>query len=255
MGERRLGQAEAKPLAAEKVHVYVATPSYNGRVDCDYSQSLAEAAFTCPLFQIYFTCAVLKGGAFIDLSRNTLAYWFLNNEELKACTHLFFIDSDLKFEARGFAFFAKCAQPIVVGMYRRRQKDEDYPISLAVNPNGGGLWVETDQQGAEFIMAERAPTGFMCISRKVLEEMSAEAPKIDVKDVGMVPRLFYTKIDDKNRFVGEDFCFCDDYRAKYKRPIPVYPDLDFVHGGFEGNYKKYLQEKIAAEEKATSTAA
>jgi len=253
---RKLGKTDEKEK--RRVHVYVATPAYNGRVDDVYSQSLAEAAFCCPIYQVYFTAAVMRGGAFIDLTRNLFVHWFLNHDELQECTHLFFIDSDLKFESRAFVGLARANQPICAGVYRRRQKDEDYPIALAPNPEDGGLWIEKDDADGEWVMGDRVPTGFLCISRKVLEEMSAEAPKIEIQGQGFVPRLFYTYIDDKGRFVGEDFAFCDDYRKKYGKPIPVWPDLDFSHGGYEGNYKKYLMEKIEeedAQKAASSTAA
>lgn len=240
MTERKLGKREVK----EKVHPYVATPAYDGKVDDVYSQSLAEAAFSCPLYQVYFTAAVMRGGAFIDLSRNLFAHWFLTHDELKECTHLFFIDSDLKFEARGFIGLVKSGLPICAGAYRRRQKDEDFPVALAPHPEGGGLWTEE-----EWVLADRVPTGFLCISREVVEKMAEEAPKIQVDGQGEVARLFYTYIDEKNRFVGEDFAFCDDYRRIYGKPIPVWPDMNFTHGGFEGNYKKHLLEKMGEEEK------
>lgn len=256
MSERKLGDAKNK----KRVHVYVATPAYNGRVDDVYSQSLAESAFVCPLYQVYFTAAVMRGGAFIDLTRNLFAHWFLTLPDLQDCTHLFFVDSDLKFEARGFVGLARANQPICAGAYRRRQKEEDFPIALAEHPETGGLWVETDEAGGEWVMANRVPTGFLCISREVLEEMAKDAPQIEIQGQGKVPRLFYTYTDEQGRFVGEDFAFCDDYRKKYGKPIPIWPDLDFVHGGFEGNYKKYLAGKIAEEDAAkakaeTSTAA
>lgn len=250
MSERKIGDKPGGRVPG-RVHVYVATPAYNGRVDDVYSQSLAEAAFCCPLYQIYFTASVMRGGAFIDLTRNLFAHWFLTREELQECTHLFFIDSDLKFEARAFAAFAKSRRPIVAGAYRRRQELEDYPIALATNPNGGGLWVED-----EWVMADRVPTGFLCIERKVLQEMADRAQKIEIQGQGMVPRLFYTYVDEQGRFVGEDFAFCDDYRKHYGVPIPVWPDLEFEHGGYHGNYKKFLMAKIDEADKAnTSTAA
>lgn len=251
MTKRRLGQK--KP----KTHVYVATPAYNGRVDDVYSQSLAEAAFCCPLYQVYFSAAVMRGGAFIDLTRNLFAHWFLTLDDLQDCSHLFFIDSDLKFEPRAFVGLAKSGHPICAGAYRRRQKDEDYPVALAQHPEQGGLWIEKDAAGGEWVMADRAPTGFMCISREVLATLAEKAPKIEIQGQGFVPRLFYTYIDEKGRFVGEDFAFCDDYRKHYGKPIPIWPDLDFTHGGYEGNYKKFISEKIAEEDarKATSTAA
>lgn len=253
MADRKLG----RNTDPRRVHVYVATPAYNGRVDDVYSQSLAEAAFCCPLYQVYFSAAVMRGGAFIDLSRNLFAHWFLTLPDLQECTHLFFVDSDLKFESRAFVGLARSGQSICAGAYRRRQDTEDYPVALALHPEQGGLWVETDAAGGEWVMAERVPTGFLCIERKVLAEMAEAAPKIEIQGQGLVPRLFYTYIDDKGRFVGEDFAFCDDYRKRYGKPIPVWPDLDFTHGGYAGNYKKFLMQKIAEEEarKQTSTAA
>jgi len=255
--DRKLGQAR-QAEKKDRVHVYVATPAYNGRVDDCYSQSLAEAAFTCPLFQVYFSAAVVRGGAFIDLTRNLFAHWFLTLPDLQECSHLFFIDSDLKFEPRAFVGLAKAGKPICAGAYRRRQEDEDYPIALSAHPTGGGLWIETDDLGGEWVMCDRVPTGFLCISRQVLKEMAESADKIEIQGQGQVPRLFYTYIDERGRFVGEDFAFCDDYRKKYGVPIPVWPDLDFVHGGKAGNYKAFLKAKIEDEEaaaKATSSAA
>jgi hypothetical protein len=158
---------------------------------------------------------------------------------------------------------ARANKPIAVGAYRRREEKETYPIVTSDAPNGGGLWVETDDLG-EWIMADRAATGFMCISREVLEEMAKDARKVKLQEVenGEVAWLFHTYINEKHEFVGEDFAFCDDYRKRYKRPIHVWPDMDFTHGGFKGNFKAWLQTKIAehdekqkAEQASTSDAA
>jgi hypothetical protein len=244
---RRIGGKKDK--AKHGVHVFVATPAYNGMVHDAYSQSLAEAAFTCPLFGVGFTSSTMRGGMFIDLSRNLFAHWFLTQENLKECTHLFFVDSDLAFEARGFIGLAKSGQPICAGAYRRRQKTEDYPILRSEHPTMGGIWAETDSNGREWVMADRAPTGFMCISRQVLEEMSAEVRKVNIQGQGDIPWLFETYINEKGQFIGEDFSFCDKYLAKYKKPIPVYPDLDFSHDGYEGNYKAWLLREIEKADK------
>lgn len=237
--ERKLGKPQPK------VHVYVATPAYDGKVDTDYSQSMAESAFCCPLYQVYFSAAIMGNGAFIDLARNLFAKWFLEDKEAQGYTHLFFIDSDLKFEPRAFIGLARAGQPICAGVYRRRQEPEDYPATLWEHPEIGGLWVEDG-----WVMAKRVPTGFLCISRKVLEEMAADAPKLTIEGQdGPVPRLFYTKVDEHGRFVGEDFAFCDDYVAKYGKPIPVWPDIDFKHGGYQCNYDKFLAKNVEETER------
>lgn len=247
MSERRLGKKEAP----ERVHVYIATPAYDGKVDCDYSQSLAEAAFCSPLYQVNMTAGVMGNGAFIDLARNIFVKMFLEQEQFKTCTHLFFIDSDLKFEPRAFIGLVKAGLPICAGVYRRRQEPEDYPAKWQPHPEMGGLWVEDG-----WLMCNRVPTGFLCIRRDVIEEMAADAEQMNIHGQdGPVPRLFYTKLDEENRFVGEDFSFCDDYVARYKKYIPVWTDFDFVHGGYKCNFHKYLQAEIEKQEQATTSSA
>jgi len=236
---RKLGE---KRESNNRVHVFIATPAYDGKVDSNFSQSIAEAAFCCPLYQVYMTASVMGNGAFIDLARNVFVRMFL--DKFKEATHLFFIASDLKFEPRSFIGLLKSGLPICAGVYRRRQEPEDYPAQLAPHPEKGGLWVEDG-----FVMHKRVPTGFLCIRRDVIEEMAKDAPQMTIHGQdGPVPRLFYTKLSDDNRFVGEDYAFCDDYIERYGRPIPVWPDMEFQHGTYKGNYGKWLTEQIEAEE-------
>lgn len=243
MSERRLGK---KP---QELHAYVCTPAYDGKVECNFSQSLAEAAYCCPLYGIQLTAGVMGNGAFIELARNIYVKRFL--EDFKECTHLFFIDSDLKFEARAFIGLMKAGLPICAGIYRRRQEPEEYPFKGTENPNGGGLWFVDD-----WLQCDRVPTGFLCISRQVLEEMAADAPKINIHGQnGPVPWVFGTKFDDENRFVGEDYTFCDNYRAKYGKSVPVWTNFNFVHGGFAGNMFDWLTKEKDKQDSATSSAA
>jgi hypothetical protein len=61
--------------------------------------------------------------------------------------------------------------------------------------------------------------------------------------------------EGKERMVGEDFAFCDDYMRIFKEPIPIWPDFDFVHGAtYKGNYHKWLLKKSEEAEKAEATA-
>lgn len=228
----------------ERWHPFIATPAYDGKVDVDYALSLAEASFCAPLYSVQVTVNCVANGAFIDLARNQFVKRFLEKE--KECTHLFFIDGDLKFPANAFIGLVRSGMPICAGVYRRRQKVEDYPIKYSEHKDGG-LWVEDD-----WIMGDRVPTGFLCIRRDIVEEMAAEAEIIKVQGPEGVqidiPRLFYTSVLEDGRFIGEDFAFCDDYVRKYKRPIPVWPNIDFVHGGYECNLHDHLERKIDEEE-------
>ena len=243
---KKLGKKRSGNLVDmnERWHPFIATPAYDGKVDVDYALSLAESSFVSPLHSVQVTASCVGNGAFIDLARNQFVKRFLTDPELQQCTHLFFIDADLKFPANAFIGLVRAGLPICAGVYCRRQKTEDYPIKYTEHKDGG-LWVQDD-----WIMADRVPTGFLCIRRNVIEEMAADAQIIKIqgeKEVEEVPRLFYTDILDDGRFIGEDFAFCEDYKRKYNEPIWVWPNIDFVHGGYECNLSDFLERKIAEE--------
>jgi hypothetical protein len=196
----------------------------------------------------------MGNGAFIDLARNMFVKYFL--EDNKSCTHLLFIDADLKFEDRAFVEVIRhCTEdrPVIAGAYRRRQEPEDYPVRWCPDPEllDDGiekLWYDD----AGFLMCDRVPTGFLCIRRNIVEEMAKRAARINLKEVGRVPRLFYTRVDDEERFIGEDYCWCDDYKEQYGQPISVWPDFDFTHGGYECNYQHWIVDNAVMVDKDNS---
>lgn len=240
LGDRRK-ETIVSPIKSSGIHAYICTPAYDGKVEANFSQSLAEAAFCAPLYGIRITASVMGNGAFIDLARNVFVKQFL--EEHKDCTHLFFIDADLKFEARAFIGLLQANLPICAGIYPRRQMPEDYPFRGVENPEGGGLWFVDD-----WLQCDRVPTGFLCIRRDVIEAMAADAPKVFVFNHGNIPWVFHTKfgdgwapVNEGDKFIGEDYGFCDDYIKKYNRPIPVWTNFNFVHGTlYKGNMFEWL---------------
>ena len=253
MTTRKLGRKKNLVNQNEVWKVFVATPAYDGKVDVDYAMSMAEAAAKSSIFMVQFHGSMIGNGAFIDLARNMLVKQFLEDTD---CTHLFFVDSDLKFDSDAFIGLIRSGLPICAGAYRRRQEPEDYPVKYAPHPEKGGLWVE-EIDGIPWLQCERVPTGFLCIRRDVVEEMAAAAEKLDIHHVeGDVPNVFYTKLQPSKdkpgrlRFVGEDFAFCDDYRARYGKNISVFTNIDFVHGGYACNYHTYLEREIEKVEKA-----
>jgi hypothetical protein len=233
--------------------VFVATPAYDGRVLTDYAISLAESCLVGPVNDVFVMASVMGNGAFIDIARNHFVRMFLQSN----CTHLFFIDADLRWEPRAFIELVRANKPICAGAYRKRQDPEEYPIRFISNPDG------TIKVKDGWIMADRVATGFLCIRRDVIERMVKERPGLFVGNDPECPKLFYEKfIEDspgKERMVGEDFAFCDDYIRIFGEEIPVWPDFDFTHGArWEGNFHSFLNrkaEEVEAEEKQTSAAA
>ncbi len=218
-----------------QIRAYVATPAYDGKVDTDYAVSLAESCMMATAAGIHVTAAVMGNGAFIDLARCNFVKMFLDTD----CTHLFFIDADLRWEPRMFVGLLTSGRPACAAVYRRRQEPEDYPVRYVEDERGG---IQTVDGG--WIACNRVPTGFLCIERKVIEEMAKDAIPLKQASMAPVPRLFYTKLTEDNAFMGEDFVWCDDYVERYKQPIWVWGDADFTHGGYECNWWKFIDRKV-----------
>ncbi len=257
---------ETRKKITEVKRVHVATPAYNGQVDSDYASSMLMAGQICSLQLIEVSASVIGNGAFIEIARNVLVKEFLESEKLKNFTHFMFIDSDLWFEPRAIAGLVRSGLPVTCGMYRRRQEEVSYPVRLWGIDANEDRTRETVYERDGWIRCDRVPTGFLCIEREVLEEMTrrckaGEFPYdkdrhwpnvIDLPDKGPVPWLFYTSTDEDGRFVGEDFSWCDDYTALVKEgvfdePIWAWGDFDFVHGGYECNWWEYLATQIQKE--------
>lgn len=228
----------------KRIHAYVATPAYNGNVTTDYAISIAESIQFATLHGIQTTAAVMGNGAFIELARNTFVQLFLQTD----CTHLFFIDADLRWSPKGYAGLLASGHPICAGIYPKRQDPEEYPCHWMNNPDGTLLVDEG------WVMMDRVPTGFLCIERRVIEEMVADAKVIKCKThIGETqPYLFETYVNENADFVGEDFAFCAKYVAKYGKGIHVYPDLDFTHDKWwSGNLHNWLNKMAETAEKIT----
>jgi hypothetical protein len=214
--------------------VFVATP-LRDFVTAEYAQSLFYAGLHCKERGIEVIPRIIVHSCFIDIARSALVKHFLESD----CTHLFFIDSDIGFEAHAIAGLVEAEVPFAAGIYRLREQKVGFNIQLHEPQEFLGPWIR----------ANRVATGFMCLERHVLEEMSKRVHKCKVAKSGEVPMIFRTDTSLKDgkprQFVGEDYCFCDDYTKLYKegvfdQPIWVYPDITLNHDGFVGNLHEAL---------------
>lgn len=240
-----------KETKRKRIKPYIATPVYDDRFDWDYQASVAETqAMGLGRYGIVLEIGKVSNGAFIDMARNRLVRMFLDTD----CTHLFFIDSDLRWEARAFYGLLCSGHPVCAGIYPKRQSPEEYPIHLATDDD------ENIVHKDGWFMCDKVPTGFLCIRRDVIETMVAEAPIVEGHNEPDSPYLFYTEIIDANnetvhprgghvkvRYKGEDFAWSVDYCRRFNALIPVWPDFTFTHGKhWTGNFAKSLGLKDAA---------
>lgn len=213
--------------------VFVATPAYKD-VTIEYAQSLFHAGLYCKERNIELIPQIMLSSCFVDIARSVLVKKFLETD----CTHLFFVDADIGFESHAISGLVEAGVPVAVGVYRKREPKLRFAAQIHEPQEFKGPWLRMD----------RAATGFMCIERRVLVEMSGRVKSCKVAKEGWVPMVFDTK--KEGTFVGEDYCFCDDYtklfnEGVFDQPIWAYPDINFNHAGYEGN----LYNALEAEEK------
>jgi len=213
--------------------LHIATPAYEGKVHAGYAQCLLVAGQICYRNGIEVSSTIPKNGMFIHIARNILVRQFLEETD---CTHLMFIDSDLKFPPESVYGLANAGLPVAAGIYRQREEKMRYVFRLPDNKiimNNG--WLRVD----------RLPGGFMCIRRDVLQEMTDRAPRVKVTNQGDLPYVF--RLQDEGSFIGEDLCWCDDYTKLYhegvfEQPIWIWPDITFDHNGYVGNLSWHMDE-------------
>ena len=208
--------------------VFVATP-YRDSVTAEYAQSLFYAGRHCSGRGIEVVPNIIRNSCFVDIARSVLVKTFLESD----CTHLLFIDADIGYESHAIAGLVEAGVPFCAGVYRKREDKLGFCAQAYEPQEFRGPWMRVT----------RVATGFMCLERRVLEEMSKNVPLCNVSRRGNVPMVFRTNMEGD--FIGEDYCFCDDYNKLYEagvfdQPIWVYPDIIFNHNGYVGNLYESL---------------
>ncbi len=167
------------------------------------------------------------GDSLVPRARNALIAEFMDSFD---CTHLLFIDTDLKFSTAQVLRICSHDVPIVGGCYAKKIKgpaqwvlntDPDFP-----QPEASGL------QRVRF-----NGTGFLCIRKDVPERMIAACPELayqpdhrpgevehDLFSVG-VYRAPGVAADVPGRYLSEDWYFC---QRALDLGIPVYADTKVV---------------------------
>jgi len=228
----------ALAMRASTPTIFIATPCLDGNVSAHYTASLVRTMTT--LQQRGWRSPHIDfeiGNSLIADARNKLVAHFLASD----CSDLVFIDSDLSWSADDLLRLVSFDAPLVAGVYQRKSRTKiDFAVKF-------GPAIGMDAQG--LVAVERAGTGFMRLRRDCVDKMVAAHPALrlanpqDPADRNFFA-LFDTSIVD-GQFVGEDFTFCDRWRALGGQVL-VDPAMNFGHHGaatYDEKLLKYLQKR------------
>jgi hypothetical protein len=129
------------------------------------------------------------GDSLVARARNRAAAKFLASD----CTHLLFLDTDLIFDAAQIARLISHGEPVVAGLYPKKQVELGWVCNLLPG-------VEMDERGLKPV--RYAGTGCLLIERSVLEAMRERWPELE-----------YDPDDGDEPGVKWDFFSCGVYRC------------------------------------------
>ena len=219
----------------QKPNIFIATPMYGGMCTGYYCQSVLNLNNTFAQNGINASFSFMFNESLITRARNALAHQFLQSD----CTHLLFIDSDIRFNAPDIVSMIHADKEIICGIYPKKEinwftvkKAMDNGVdqnnlkfhtgSFVVNLVGyvGEVTVPVNQPVEIF----NGGTGFMLIKREVFEKLSPNVPEYtnDVGDLSgqlhnqaKIKEFFATSIEpETNRLLSEDYHFCRIWRLQ-----------------------------------------
>jgi len=177
------------------------------------------------------------GNSLIADARNKLVSRFLAS----GASDLLFIDADLSWTAEDLLRLLAYPVPFVAAVYQRKSRTKiDFAVKF-----GAAIAMDANR----LMEVERVGTGFMRLRRDCIATMVAAHPELRLKnplakDDPNFHALFDTSIVD-GEFIGEDFTFCDRWRALGGK-VMIDPAINLQHHGaaaYDEPLLKYLQKR------------
>ncbi len=215
-----------------KPKVFICTPMYGGQCFGFYAQSLLQLNNMMRDKEITTMMSFMFNESLITRGRNALVHQFLKTD----CTHLFFIDADIRFNPGDVFPMLDADKDIICGIYPKKEINW-YGVSKAVDAgvspdelkwHTGSFVVNLVGYSGEVTVPVNEPveiwnggTGFMIIKREVFEKLADQVPTYtnDVTDsagnikADDIKEFFATSIEPgTNRLLSEDYHFCRIWR-------------------------------------------
>lgn len=212
--------------------VFIATPMYAGQCFGFYLQSLLQLNNMMRDKDLTTMMSFLFNESLITRGRNALVHQFLKTD----CTHLFFIDADIRFNPADVFPMLEADKDVICGIYPKKEINW-HNVSRAVEAgvsveelkwhtgsfvvNLVGYQGEVTVPVSEPVEIWNGGTGFMIIKREVFEKLADLVPTYnnDVNDLAgnikadEIKEYFATSIEPgTNRLLSEDYHFCRIWR-------------------------------------------
>lgn len=210
--------------------IIIATPSYDGKLEVWYVNSLVNTIKLGVEKQVNVFPVYITYDALVQRARNDL-FKIAAEAEIDA---LFFIDADMEWDPQWVFNFLEAPEEIIGAPVIKKSFNESYNIKLLnkeLKYNTLGTLIEVDSVG----------TGFLKVAKSAVDILYKEAEEYgtDGKKAKMV---FNIGINEDGDLVSEDNILCEKWK-KMGNKVWVDPNITCPHVGvhkFEGDFKSFL---------------
>lgn len=211
--------------------VLIGTPSYDGRIDVWFANSLLGTVKIAEKKEIFVHAIYTSYDSLIQRARNSLFRLALQG----GYDDLFFIDSDCEWEPEWFFRLLDRPEPIVGGALIKKNEKEGYTVKLVDKQL---KWSEDKK----VIEVDGVGTGFMKVSRFALERLwNMSEPYMSEGDEHRM--ICDIKIENGD-LISEDYVIAKKWRSLgYK--VWLDPTITLNHIGtkkYKGNFNEFIQK-------------
>ena len=229
--------AETKQADLRGRSLFIAIPAYDGKLNIKTAFALAQLMPKALSLGVSVFLSDMSGCSIITMARNALVNEFLKTN----ATDMLFIDSDVIVTPDDVLrlLAQHTGRDVTAGMYPRRAKDKKFFLDLHYDDQGNFVF-----EGS-LMKVKRVGTGFMMISREMIERLIALHPEWQYENKegnDTIAGIFDFAIKD-GKFVGEDYLFCDRV-AEAGGSVWVDVEISLPHIGTEAFTNNFRDEVL-----------
>ena len=211
--------------------VLIGTPSYDGRIDVWFANSLIETVKQAEKKGIFVHAIYTSYDSLIQRARNSLIKLAIDGKY----DDLFFIDSDTEWEPEWFFNLLERPEPIVGGALIKKTEKEGYTVKLVDKK----LKYSEDKK---LLQVDVVGTGFMKVSKFALDKLWEISDEYTSE--GEKHRMVFDIKVENGDLISEDYILCNKWKSLgYK--VWLDPTITCNHIGikkFKGNFKKFIDK-------------
>lgn len=199
------------------IKALLATPLIDGRADREFVSGLIASQ------GLYHAWACVEGQSHISLARDLLTAQFLATD----CDRLVFIDGDIGFTRAHLARLLAAGRSLVSGLYPAKTRDMPWTFRTTSGEPGTDLGPHAD---AGLVRVRYAPCGFLCVERRVFDDLALSGTCPPYTFRGQSLRHFFQSGVVDGKFLSEDFYF-SALATRAGHPPHVDPEIKLRHLG------------------------